>query len=550
MSQIKSIHWDITKNCNLRCKHCYNAEKYFNTKSDVYMAEEMDLPQCLHTVKTFADAGFKHIHFLGGEPLASPHIYEVIKCAKEFDMIITINSNACLLDDNARKLIVDLKVDQFAASLDGCSASVNDVIRGSGTFETVVSNMKLLNDLKRKTNSKLETTFVFTLTKKNIAELKRLPSLAEEVGVDLIVLTTFIESGQGQKNRDTFNIEFSEICEAIEETVSDELLKHPIPLQIDMRPRFCQYLSAKYQAPIIYNMKNSLCCAGEDVWYLEANGDIHPCLIFQLESGKKALKNGIYSKEKINIGKSNISEIAVSKYWDTFLAVKHNFDVSKIPTCKDCRYLDECQPCFLDYGDYSIPIAECEWTKKREILLFEIIADSKISISSDVSFDGNNQAICLKNEPILKLEDDISLELWTLIQEFGNANLIYEKMYQDYEVAENDLKFDIASFLYLLKNNNIVKIMGAKNDMKCFKKKDNLVSEEIDDEVIVFDVENEQFYEFEGIGSFIWNRIDGNSLDNIVEAVCNEYDIDKETALEDILSFVNDLSEKAIISQG
>ena len=23
MSLTKSLHWDITKNCNLRCKHCY-----------------------------------------------------------------------------------------------------------------------------------------------------------------------------------------------------------------------------------------------------------------------------------------------------------------------------------------------------------------------------------------------------------------------------------------------------------------------------------------------------------------------------------------------
>jgi len=71
------------------------------------MTEEMDLQQCLHTVKTFSDAGFGHIHFLGGEPLTSPHIFEVIRCAKELNMIITINSNACLLDYNTRKLLIE-----------------------------------------------------------------------------------------------------------------------------------------------------------------------------------------------------------------------------------------------------------------------------------------------------------------------------------------------------------------------------------------------------------------------------------------------------------
>ena len=546
MNQIKSIHWDITKNCNLRCKHCYNAEKYFNAKSDVYMTEEMDLQQCLDTVKMLSDAGFGHIHFLGGEPLASPHIFEVIKCAKELDMITTINSNACLLDDNARKLLIDLKVDHFAASLDGCSSAINDAIRGNGTFESVVSNMKLLNELKRETNSELETALVFTLTKKNIMELSQLPSLAEEIGVDLIVLTTFIESRKKQKNHDMFSIEFFEICETIEKVVANELLKHPTPLQIDMRPRFCQYLSAKYQAPIIYNIKNSLCCAGEDVWYLEANGDVHPCLIFQLEAGKNALKNKIYSKEKINIGKSNIDEITASQYWNTFLSAKHNFDVPKIPTCQDCRYLDECQPCFLDYGDYSISVSECEWTKIKENLLFEEIANSKLYILSGVSFDEKSQTICLNGESILKLADDISLELWEIMEKGGNPNLMYKKMYQEYEVAENVLKYDIASYLYLLKNNNIIKIVGV-DIMKYFKIKNNLVSEDIDDEVIVFDVENEKFYEFEGIGSFIWKRIDGNSVDSIIEAICREYDIDKKTALEDALSFINDLSKKQLI---
>lgn len=543
MNRIKSIHWDITKNCNLRCRHCYNAEKYFNTNSATYIVDEMDLQQCLHAVKSFFDAGFRHIHFLGGEPLVSPHIFDVIKYAKELNMIVTINSNACLLNDDTRKLIIDLKVDQFAASLDGCSASINDAIRGKGTFETVISNMRLLNELKSDMSSNLETAFVFTLTKENINELRILPSLAEEIGVDLIVLTTFIESGQGEKNRDTFSIEFKEICESIEEMVSDELLKHSVPLQIDMRPRFCQYLSTKYNAPIIYNIKNSLCCAGEDVWYMEANGDIHPCLIFQLEAGRKALKNNIYVKEKLNIDKCSITDIIASQYWNTFLSAKHNFNVSKTPTCEGCRYINECQPCFLDYGDYTIPISECEWTKTKEKLLFENIENLIISIPNGVYFEKESRTLCLDNEPALILEDDISLKLWELIQKHRNAISVYDEMYEEYEVSENELKYDIASFFYLLKNNKIIQMI----DMKLLKKKEDLVSEQIDDEIIVFDVVNEKFYEFEEVGSLIWSQIEDKNLNEIIDTICNEYDIDKETVRKDTLSFISDLTDKLLV---
>lgn len=103
MGRIKSLHWDITKNCNLRCKHCYNAEKYFNKESNTYMDSEMALEQCINTVEYFSNAGFGHIHFLGGEPLASPHIFDVIKRAKELGMRISINSNACLLTENKKE---------------------------------------------------------------------------------------------------------------------------------------------------------------------------------------------------------------------------------------------------------------------------------------------------------------------------------------------------------------------------------------------------------------------------------------------------------------
>lgn len=456
MGRIKSLHWDITKNCNLRCKHCYNAEKYFNKESNTYMDSEMALEQCINTVEYFSNAGFGHIHFLGGEPLASPHIFDVIKRAKELGMRISINSNACLLTENTIQKLINLGVDQFAASLDGCTEVINDSIRGNGTFEKVVFNMKQLNEQKRRCNSPLETELVFTLTKKNLGDLILLPSLAKEIGVDLIVLTTFIESGQGLKNRNQFQVDFDTVCDAIEFMVSQELVKYHIPLQIDMRPRFCEYLSVAYNAPVIYNIKNSLCCAGEDVWYLEANGNIHPCLAFQLKSGKLALRKGVYQKETININSTVMADVLKSKYWKTFIGAKHNFTTDKISTCKDCRYLDKCQPCLFDYGLYDLPVLECEWTKERELQLFEKISDKRISINSDVTFDTENFVLSKSGEPLLILNTNISNQIWTFINEGKNVKSIFEFLEKEYDVDANVLKFDIAAFLSTLCENKII----------------------------------------------------------------------------------------------
>ena len=78
-----------------------------------------------------------------------------------------------------------------------------------------------------------------------------------------------------------------------------------------------------------------------------------------------------------------------------------------------------------------------------------------------------------------------------------------------------------------------------------YKKKENLVCEQIDDEIIVFDTDIEKFYEFDGVGSFLWSTMEDTDLENIAQQ--DEYDVEKETALADITTFFEDLLEKNLI---
>ena len=80
-----------------------------------------------------------------------------------------------------------------------------------------------------------------------------------------------------------------------------------------------------------------------------------------------------------------------------------------------------------------------------------------------------------------------------------------------------------------------------------YKKKENLVCEQIDDEIIVFDTDVEQFYEFDGVGSFIWSIIEDISLEGITQKVCDEYDVDEDTARSDIITFLEDLLDKKLV---
>jgi len=50
-------------------------------------------------------------------------------------------------------------------------------------------------------------------------------------------------------------------------------------------------------------------------------------------------------------------------------------------------------------------------------------------------------------------------------------------------------------------------------------------------------------------GAFIWELIDGKrNIEDIIKVLTTEYNIDKETAISDVVSFVSDMNKYLIIN--
>ena len=450
----KSLHWDITKKCNLRCAHCYNAEKYFSNQND-YL-NELSFDDCVKIIDKAYNEGFNHLHFLGGEPLACEFLIDIIKYAKKYKMKVTINSNATLLSSDMQDKLIEVQLDQYAASLDGCTAISNDAIRGNGTFDKVVKNMTDFNNKLKRTHSNMQTVLVYTLTNRNLSDLNLLYPLAKKIGVDLITLTTFIESGNGRINKDSFEVNYINLCRQIEAMIKNSFENVvDIALQIDMRPLFCDFLASKYNAPIIWNLKNSLCCAGDEIWYLEANGFIHPCLVYQLDEGKQELEKGRIIKQNLEMHNVSIENIKNSMYWKTFLKEKNEFDNSKIETCKNCPYLNSCKPCFAVYNSYEKQIIECQWVKDCANEEFVKLAHKRLVLNKSVQIINN--IIIKDNIPILNFNSGVFEEFIKGIKNGSTLWIIYNDILSEYDVQECWLKVDLLKLVYTLLNNMIIK---------------------------------------------------------------------------------------------
>lgn len=115
----KSLLWDITCRCNLSCIHCYNSGGISNE-------QELEIaPNYKAIIDRVVQAGFNHIHLLGGEPLLVNGLLDLLYYANKKGILISINTNGTLLTKKIINELIESNVLQLTFSLDGATESSN-----------------------------------------------------------------------------------------------------------------------------------------------------------------------------------------------------------------------------------------------------------------------------------------------------------------------------------------------------------------------------------------------------------------------------------------
>lgn len=89
-----------------------------------------------------------------------------------------------------------------------------------------------------------------------------------------------------------------------------------------------------------------------------------------------------------------------------------------------------------------------------------------------------------------------------------------------------------------------------------YRRKDNVIARRIMDESLLVPVRGkladlQRLYVLEGVGEFIWNRVDGRrSVADIGRAVAAEFDVGLEEAERDAREFVTELGQLGLITEG
>jgi radical SAM protein with 4Fe4S-binding SPASM domain len=131
----------MTHRCHLRCVHCYlGPERYAPPDGG-----ERDTAFWLSVVDQIASAGCLTLLITGGEPLLRPDFAEVYARAKQRGLLVTVFTNATLVNREVLDLFDELPPQLVDVTLYGASAEVYDRVTGApGAYARCLSGVDSL----------------------------------------------------------------------------------------------------------------------------------------------------------------------------------------------------------------------------------------------------------------------------------------------------------------------------------------------------------------------------------------------------------------------
>lgn len=147
----------ITDLCNLTCDYCWQRAD----GSVPNAAPELSLEEWIKVVKKLPR--FSFVGLTGGEATAFKGINELVKLIKFHRHPLTLNTNGMLLNEERLRVFVECGMDNISISIDGFAEYFDKARQHEGLFDRIVSNISVLNRVKKELGKKKPTLTIKTV---------------------------------------------------------------------------------------------------------------------------------------------------------------------------------------------------------------------------------------------------------------------------------------------------------------------------------------------------------------------------------------------------
>lgn len=199
---LTNIQLEVTRRCNLRCKHCYLTD--YSGKGELTKEELFSL------IDQASEMGVHEIHITGGEPTVRKDLKDIIKYIYDKGMHGKLYTNGTNLSEEFLRFLSEIGIDGVKVSLDGFKPKThNDFRRAKDGFSKTIDNIKRLQEQ----GIPVEVTTV--INKINVKETQDLISFFKnQLKVDYHI-DSFVPIGQGLKSELDISITDEEYIEAV-----------------------------------------------------------------------------------------------------------------------------------------------------------------------------------------------------------------------------------------------------------------------------------------------------------------------------------------------
>ena len=170
-----SGNFELTSNCNFNCKMCY---VHGDARKDVMSAEDW-----IELGRAARDAGMVFVLLTGGEPLTRKDFKKIYTALIEMGLLVSINTNASLIDDDMFEFLVKHPPLRMNISLYACSNEVYTELCGKSACDVVKHNIRRLHD------AGIGVKINASITPYNASEIEGIYDFGKEVGVPVQATT-------------------------------------------------------------------------------------------------------------------------------------------------------------------------------------------------------------------------------------------------------------------------------------------------------------------------------------------------------------------------
>lgn len=248
------ISFDITNNCNLRCRHCCISAGDNTRGRELSTSEVFDV---IDRIMLFEP---EDITISGGEPMIRNDFFEITeKIRSVYSGYLSLMTNGTLIKDVKTAAYLAEKYDSFSLSLDGYDEASCSAIRGKGVFDKVINAITLLS----KYTHKISLSMV--RTSDNMAYTNLFRELCQSLNVKPLI-RGFEPVGRGK-----------------------DFYKHiTVDRELDASCIKWERVEDNFKSQKLYKYKPQIfaCQGAISEFQIDQKGDVYPCPMFMDEKFK------------------------------------------------------------------------------------------------------------------------------------------------------------------------------------------------------------------------------------------------------------------------